>query len=82
MVAAAESLGDYVADWHRSATGRLDGLGREVDKIDIRSVEANGAIDQINLNLAESEWLQIDQLCSSKKARLVIAFSSSSILAA
>ncbi|WNR45211.1 SAF domain-containing protein [Paenibacillus roseipurpureus] len=43
-------------------------------------LEANGAIDQINLNLTENEWLQIDQQCSGKKARLVIAFSSSSIL--
>ncbi|CAH1210962.1 hypothetical protein PAECIP111891_03644 [Paenibacillus allorhizoplanae] len=42
-------------------------------------LEANGAIDQINLNLTENEWLQIDQLCSAKKAKLVIAFSSTSI---
>lgn len=42
-------------------------------------LEANGAIDQINLNLTENEWLQIDQLCSGKKAKLVIAFSSTSI---
>lgn len=43
-------------------------------------LEANGAIDQINLNLTEKEWLQIDQLCSGKKNKLVIAFSSTSIL--
>ncbi|KRE70401.1 hypothetical protein [Paenibacillus sp. Soil750] len=42
-------------------------------------LEANGAIDQINLNLTENEWLQIDQLCSAKKAKVVIAFSSTSI---
>lgn len=45
-------------------------------------LEANGAIDQINLNLTEKEWLQIDQLCSTKKAKLVIAFSSTSIFEA
>ncbi|UKS26854.1 flagellar biosynthesis protein FlgA [Paenibacillus sp. HWE-109] len=51
------------------------------EKMYASRLEANGAIDQINLNLAESEWLEIDQLCSSKKAKLVIAFSSTSILA-
>ncbi|MDR6551927.1 flagellar biosynthesis protein FlgA [Paenibacillus qinlingensis] len=50
------------------------------EKMYISRLEANGAIDQINLNLTESEWLQIDQLCSAKKAKLVIAFSSTSIL--
>jgi hypothetical protein len=42
-------------------------------------LEANGAIDQINLNLTEEEWLQLDRLCSTKKTKLVIAFSSASI---
>lgn len=41
--------------------------------------EANGAIEQINLNLHEAEWLTIDRLCKTKKAKLVIAFASSSI---
>ncbi|MEC0227401.1 CpaB family protein [Paenibacillus alba] len=51
------------------------------EKMYASRLEANGAIDQINLNLTEQEWLQIDQLCSAKKAKLVIAFSSTSILA-
>jgi len=42
--------------------------------------EANGAIDQINLNLTEQEWLAIDEACRDKKAKLVIAFASSSIV--
>ncbi|NOV04717.1 SAF domain-containing protein [Paenibacillus planticolens] len=50
------------------------------EKMYASRLEANGAIDQINLNLTENEWLEIDRLCSSKKAKLVIAFSSSSIL--
>lgn len=50
------------------------------EKMYASRLEANGAIDQINLNLTENEWLEIDRLCSAKKAKLVIAFSSSSIL--
>lgn len=50
------------------------------EKMYASRLEANGAIDQINLNLTENEWLEIDRLCNSKKAKLVIAFSSSSIL--
>jgi hypothetical protein len=42
-------------------------------------LEGTFAIDLINLNLSEAEWLQIDSLCSAKKAKLVIAFSSASI---
>ncbi|RTE10339.1 SAF domain-containing protein [Paenibacillus whitsoniae] len=43
-------------------------------------LEANGTIDAVNLNLTEAQWLQIDALCNTKKAKLVIAFSSTSIL--
>lgn len=42
--------------------------------------EANGAIDQINLNLTEEEWLTIDRTCKSKKMKLVIAMTSSSMV--
>lgn len=39
---------------------------------------ANGTIDQINLNLMEEEWLEIDRLCNSGGYKLVIAFASMS----
>lgn len=52
------------------------------EKMYASRLEANGVIDHINLNLTENEWLEIDRLCSSKKAKLVIAFSSSSIMKA
>jgi hypothetical protein len=42
--------------------------------------EANGAIDQINLNLTEEEWIRIDEACRNKQGKLIIAFSSSSII--
>ncbi|WP_127582362.1 SAF domain-containing protein [Paenibacillus koleovorans] len=41
--------------------------------------EANGPIDQINLNLTGAEWLEIDRICKTKKAKLVIALTASSI---
>jgi hypothetical protein len=52
----------------------------DAEKMYLSRLEANGAIDQINLNLSENEWLLLDRLCSTKKTRLVIAFSSSSII--
>ncbi|MEI7026956.1 flagellar biosynthesis protein FlgA [Paenibacillus sp. y28] len=51
----------------------------DAEKMYISRREANGAIDQINLNLTEEQWLTIDTLCKSKKAKLVIAFTSVSI---
>jgi hypothetical protein len=36
---------------------------------------ANGSIDQINLNLTEEQWLQIDKACKDKKSKLVIALT-------
>jgi hypothetical protein len=41
--------------------------------------DANGPIDQINLNLTEEEWLKLDTLCGKRGMKLVIAFRSSSI---
>ncbi|WP_409342611.1 SAF domain-containing protein [Paenibacillus sp. MBLB4367] len=52
----------------------------DMEKMYAARREANGAIDQINLNLTEQEWLTIDEACRDKKARLVIAFASSSIV--
>jgi hypothetical protein len=51
----------------------------DTENMYISRLEANGAIDQINLNLTEEEWLLIDRLCSTKKNKLVIAFSSDSM---
>jgi hypothetical protein len=51
----------------------------DTEKMYLSRLEANGAIDQINLNLSEDEWLLLDGLCSTKKTKLVIAFSSASI---
>ena len=47
VVAAAESLGKYVADWHRNASTQLEALGKDVGKVEARSMEANLAIDKL-----------------------------------
>lgn len=41
--------------------------------------DANAVIDQINLNLTEEQWLEIDRICKDEETKLVIAFTSSSI---
>lgn len=38
---------------------------------------ANAAIDHLNLNLTEEQWLLIDNLCRTEGVKLVIAFTSS-----
>lgn len=47
VVAAANSLGKYVADWHRSASSQLEDLGKVVGQVDARSAESNLAIDRL-----------------------------------
>ncbi|MBD2847786.1 flagellar biosynthesis protein FlgA [Paenibacillus sp. IB182496] len=37
--------------------------------------DANAMIDHVNLNLTETQWLEIDRLCRDGAAKLVIAFS-------
>ncbi|OCT14746.1 flagellar biosynthesis protein FlgA [Paenibacillus pectinilyticus] len=78
-VASVKSSANVEVDNPKNSNllSKVDG---DQQKMYTSRMEANGAIDQINLNLTEKEWLQIDQLCSSKKAKLVIAFSSTSIL--
>lgn len=41
--------------------------------------DANGAIDSINLNLTEEQWLALDTVCKGGNAKLIIAFQASSI---
>jgi len=53
-------------------------MNGDAEKMYASRREANGAIDQIDLNLTEEEWLEIDRACKTKKAKLVIALTSSS----
>lgn len=41
--------------------------------------DANGAIEFINLNLSEAQWLEIDALCKGGDNKLVVAFSPESL---
>lgn len=38
--------------------------------------DANGAIDAVNLNLTEEQWLALDAACKDGTAKLVIAFDA------
>jgi hypothetical protein len=42
--------------------------------------DANSMIDHINLNLTEEEWLMMDSLCKGGVYKVVIAYTSASIL--
>ncbi|WP_424768835.1 SAF domain-containing protein [Paenibacillus sp. sgz302251] len=41
--------------------------------------EANGMIDYLNLNLSETQWLEIDSLCKGGELKLVVAYSPQSL---
>lgn len=49
----------------------------DLEKLYASRRDANSAIDQINLNLTEKQWLTIDRICKKENTRLVIAFTSS-----
>ena len=76
-VASVKSSANVEVDNPKSSnlSGRLNG---DLEKMYASRREANGAIDQINLNLTESEWLAIDRACRTQKAKLVIALAASS----
>lgn len=41
--------------------------------------DANGMIEYLNLNLTESQWLEIDSLCAGGDLKLVVAYSPESL---
>lgn len=55
----------------------LSKINSDAEKMYASRREANGTIDQINLNLTGEEWLIIDRMCKTKKTKLVIALTSS-----
>lgn len=76
-VASVKSSSNVEVDDPKSPNlySRIEG---DTEKMYASRREANGAIDQINLNLTEEQWLAIDRACRTKKAKLVIAVSASS----
>ncbi len=80
VVASVKSAANVEVDNPKNSNLLSKAEGDE-EKMYLSRLEANGAIDHINLNLKEEEWFTIDNLCGSKKAKLVIAFSASSITA-
>lgn len=77
-VASVKSSANVEVDNPKSPNlySRVNG---DTEKMYASRREANGAIDQINLNLTEEQWLAIDRACRTKKAKLVIAVSASSL---
>ncbi|MEF3306416.1 SAF domain-containing protein [Paenibacillus sp. GYB003] len=77
-VASVKSSANVEVDNPKSPNlySRVNG---DTEKMYASRREANGAIDQINLNLSEEQWLAIDRACRTKKAKLVIAVSASSL---
>ncbi|GIP41151.1 hypothetical protein J31TS4_44310 [Paenibacillus sp. J31TS4] len=80
IVASVKSAANVEVDDPKnpSLLSRLDG---DAERMYASRREANGSIDQINLNLTEREWLELDEACRAKQAKLVIAFASSSLAA-
>jgi hypothetical protein len=76
-VASVKSSSNVEVD-NPKTSNLLSKANGDAEKMYVSRLEANGPIDQINLNLTEEEWLTIDKLCSTKKTKLVIAFSSNS----
>jgi len=77
-VASVKSAANVEVD-NPKQSNLLSRANGDAEKMYVSRLEANGSIDQINLNLSEEEWMEIDKLCSSGKARLVIALTAAAI---
>lgn len=58
----------------------LGKLNNDKEKMYASRRDANGSVDQLNLNLTEEQWRLIDEACSSRQNKLVVAFRAASIL--
>ncbi|MEB3102157.1 SAF domain-containing protein [Ferviditalea candida] len=77
-VASVKSAANVEVDDVRQSN-LLSKANNDREKMYASRRDANGAIDSINLNLTEEQWLAIDSLCKSRESKLVIAFASFSI---
>lgn len=76
VVASVKSSSNVeVEDAHNSSL--LSKANGDLEKLYASRRDANAAIDQINLNLTEEQWLTIDRICKKENTRLVIAFTAS-----
>lgn len=75
MVASVKSASNIeVEDTQNSNI--LSKANGDIEKMYASRRDANAAIDQINLNLTEEQWLTIDTVCKEENTKLVIAFVS------
>lgn len=77
-VASVKSSSDVEVDNPKNSN-LLSKAEGDREKMYLSRLEANGPIEHIDLNLTEEQWMTIDQLCSTKKTKLVIAFTAASI---
>lgn len=78
MVASVKlSSNQEVEDGHHSSL--LSRAQGDLEKLYASRRNANGPIDSINLNLTESQWLEIDRLCQIEGNQLVIAYRNSKL---
>lgn len=78
MVASVKSSSNVEVDNPKNPN-LLSKINSDTEQMYASRREANGTIDQINLNLTGEEWLAIDRMCKTKKTKLVIALTSSSM---
>jgi flagella basal body P-ring formation protein FlgA len=76
VVASVKSASNIEVDDPQNST-LLSKANGDLEKMYASRRDANAAIDQINLNLTEEQWLKIDRVCKSEHTRLVIAFTTS-----
>jgi hypothetical protein len=55
-------------------TGLVSRASGDYEQLYLARRDANGAIDAVNLNLTEEQWLRIDNLCRDGRVKLVIAY--------
>ncbi|WP_144938917.1 SAF domain-containing protein [Paenibacillus sp. 32O-W] len=77
VVASVKSAANIEVD-DPNNTHFLSKLNGDEEKMYASRREANGNIEQINLNLTEEQWLRMDDACRNQDGKLVIAFSNMS----
>lgn len=55
-------------------TGLVSRASGDYEQLYLARRDAIGAIDAVNLNLTEEQWLRIDNLCRDGRVKLVIAY--------
>ncbi|GAB2671064.1 flagellar biosynthesis protein FlgA [Paenibacillus thermoaerophilus] len=74
VVASVKSAGNVEVD-NPKQPSLYSRLQDDREKLYASRREANGPIQEINLNLTPEEWLEIDRICGGSKTKLVVAYA-------